>query len=64
MEWWEVELRAKLNQELDDGLYLIGSPPDHIAYTGKQGKIEFDIALQKMIRMINQEDNGENKTSD
>ena len=51
MEQWEKELREKLQKELPDGGYEIGAPP-MIAWTGKGGKINFEVALHKaMMKM-------------
>lgn len=49
MEKWEIELRAKLNEELADGLYEF-SNDRFSGYTGKQGKINMEVAWQKEIR--------------
>lgn len=45
---WEIDLRAKLEKELPDGHYQIGSGKLQ-AWTGKSGKIEFEVALQRII---------------
>jgi len=51
MEQWEKELREKLQKELPEGAYEIGVLP-MIAWTGKGGKINFEVALHKaMIEM-------------
>jgi hypothetical protein len=50
MEKWEIELRAKLEEELEEGTYEIGGP-HAMALTGKKGKIEFEVALQKYVRI-------------
>jgi len=49
MEWWEFELRIKMERELPNKLYRIGVKP-FIAHTGKQGYIEFEIAMHKETR--------------
>jgi hypothetical protein len=48
MEQWEVDLRKKLNAELKEGAYDI-SNLDFKCVTGKQGYIEFEVALRKPI---------------
>ena len=48
MEQWEVDLRKKLNTELKEGAYDI-SNLDFKCVTGKQGYIEFEVALRKPI---------------
>ena len=54
MEKWEKDLRAKLELEFDDGMYRIGVPP-MVALTGKQGKIDFEVMLEKMSNEIKAE---------
>jgi hypothetical protein len=50
MEDWEIKLREKLELELEDKSYRIGT--DRIyGLTGKSGKIDYEIALRK--EMIN-----------
>lgn len=46
MEQWEKELREKLEKELPEGMYEIGGP-GLVAWTGKGGKIDFEVLLQK-----------------
>lgn len=46
MEQWEIDLRAKLEAELPDACYEIGGG-DLIAYTGKQGKINYEVELYR-----------------
>lgn len=46
MEQWEILLRKELNTEIPDGLYNIGSGK-MVAYTGKQGCINYLIELEK-----------------
>ncbi len=46
MEKWEIDLRSKLEKELSDGLYRIGSG-NFMGWTGKGGQIEFEVALIK-----------------
>ncbi len=51
MEDWEKELREKLNKELLEGSYQIGDPTSgFIAFTGKQGKINFEVELTRYIK--------------
>jgi len=55
MEWWEFVARLKIERELPNQLYRIGSGR-YVATTGKRGYIEFEIALQKEERKFcNQE---------
>lgn len=42
----EVKYREKLEKTIPNGAYQIGISP-FIAYTGKGGKIDFEIALVK-----------------
>ena len=49
MEDWEVELRARLNEELEDKMYQVGEG-DWIAFTGKQGYIEVEVEVEKTLR--------------
>ncbi len=55
MEKWEKDLRSRLNKELSDGLYKIGIPGSVHCYTSKQGKIDFEVAMQHELRKINSE---------
>lgn len=50
MEQWEIDLRAKLQKELVDGLFQVGTPGGIHLWTGKGGAIEIEVALQKEIR--------------
>ncbi len=49
MEKWEKEIRAHLNETLKEGLHQIGDSP-FVAWTGKQGKIDFEVAVLKELR--------------
>lgn len=63
MEQWEIDLRAKLQAELPDGGYDI-SAGDLRLFTGKGGKIEFEVELQREVRKFTHpslEDNIVNK---
>lgn len=53
-EQWEVDLRAKLELELEDGYYRFGGEKegDLVFSTGKQGAIEFYISFERSIRSI------------
>lgn len=44
----EKDLRERLENELEDGCYKIGGETI-IAYTGKQGYINYEIALRKAV---------------
>lgn len=46
-EQWEIDMREKLNREVEDGFYHIGTPGGIQMGTGKQGYINFQIALVK-----------------
>lgn len=48
MEQWEIDLRKKLEEELPNGIYNIGTK-DFVCHTGKQGKINFEVLLHKKI---------------
>jgi hypothetical protein len=48
MEQWEKELRKKLEKELPEGGYDIGNS-GMACWTGKQGYIEYRVALIKAI---------------
>jgi len=56
---WEVVLRTKLDKELPDGSYQIGDNNKTILYTGKRGKIDFEVALAKEFRNIQDEHESE-----
>jgi hypothetical protein len=49
MEQWEIEAREKLDKEVPNGLYNIGSDKQ-VCYTGRQGYIEFQIEMMKYCR--------------
>jgi hypothetical protein len=51
MEKWEKTLRNKLGSELKEGLHDI-SQGDFKAFTGKQGKIDFEVELERTLREI------------
>lgn len=59
MEEWEIELRQELNAELPEGYYQIGYP-GFIAGTGKQGYINYKVAIAKFIQTIKR-DNDDKK---
>jgi len=42
----EKNLREKLDNEIPKGYYKLGAG-NFIAYSGKQGKIEFEVALRR-----------------
>jgi hypothetical protein len=46
---WEAKLRDRLEKELPEGGYEIGSP-NFRAWTGKGGKIECEVALSRAIK--------------
>lgn len=47
-EGWEEVLVAKLQAELPDGMYSLGDGPIR-GFTGKGGKIQFEVALHKEL---------------
>lgn len=49
MEQWEIDLRERLNKELEDKMYQIGEG-EFVVFTGKQGKIEFEVSLERSFR--------------
>lgn len=49
IEQWEIDLRARLDEELSDGAYDISSPGLSLS-TGKGGYIEYQVQLEKMYR--------------
>jgi hypothetical protein len=49
MEQWEIDLREKLEKELPDGAYYIGSSK-MCAYTGKQGYIHYRVELVRLSK--------------
>lgn len=49
MEDWEINRRAELELSVQDGAYQIGTG-DFIAYTGKGGYINYQIAIEKLGR--------------
>ena len=51
MEDWEVELRDRLDKEVKDGMHQI-KEGDFIAFTGKQGYIDFEVELERTFRTI------------
>ena len=53
-EQWEIDLRAKLELELQDGYYQFGGEKkgDLCFATGKQGAIEFYVKWEKTVRNI------------
>jgi len=49
MEQWEKDLRERLNKEIPDGNYEIKEGKVY-AITGKNGYIEFQVELYKLIK--------------
>jgi hypothetical protein len=49
MKQWEKELREKLKLKIKPGIYNV-SAGNFIAYTGMQGKIDFEVELERTIR--------------
>ena len=43
---WEIDLRAQLDKELPDGSYIITTGGFSV-HTGKQGEIEFRVAIHR-----------------
>ena len=52
MEQWEIDLREKLNKEIPEGTAII-EVGGWTTYMGKQGRIEFDVAIMKEIKRLN-----------
>jgi hypothetical protein len=51
MEQWEKELREKLQKKIKPGIYDV-SAGKFVAYTGMQGKIDFEVELERAIRKL------------
>jgi len=51
MEKWEKELREKLQAEMPERLYTIGSGK-LTAVTGKAGYIDYRVAMQQELRKL------------
>lgn len=51
MEDWEKELRERLDKEIPHGIYKIGAGR-MTAWTGKAGRIEYEVALQKHCKNL------------
>jgi len=49
MEQWEIDLRAKLELEVENGYYQIGSN-GWVVGTGKGGYINYQVALVKAAK--------------
>ena len=52
MEQWEIKLREKLEKELPEGSYDIGTD-NFVCITGKGGYINFRVALAKEVQKMN-----------
>lgn len=50
MEQWEIDLRAKLEKEVSDGIYNIGNKDTGACLTGKDGYINFLVELQRLAQ--------------
>jgi hypothetical protein len=57
MEQWEIDLRDKLDKELENKMYEIREG-EFVVFTGKQGKIEFEVSLERVFREMMGGDNG------
>ena len=51
MEDWEIELRDKLDKELESKLYEIREG-DFTVFTGKQGKIDLEVEIERTLREV------------
>ena len=51
MEDWEIELRDKLDKELESKLYEIREG-EFVVFTGKQGKIDLEVGIERTLREI------------
>ncbi len=49
MEDWEKEMRERLDKELENKMYQIGEG-EWVAFTGKQGFIDYEVGLEKLLR--------------
>ena len=49
MEDWEKDLRERLDKEVSEDIYKIGSPP-MIALTGKGGYINYLVEVERGLR--------------
>jgi len=49
MEQWEIDLRARLNKDIPDGAYQIGSGK-WVAWTGKLGYITYLVEIERTLR--------------
>lgn len=49
MEQWEIDLRARLDKEVPDGAYQIGSGK-WIVWTGKLGYINYLVELRRHVK--------------
>lgn len=49
MEDWEKGLRERLENEVEEKMYQIGEG-EFVVFTGKQGKIEFEVSLERTFR--------------
>lgn len=52
MENWEKEERERLDKEIPEGIYTIEGGK-YLAYTGKNGYINYLIELKRFIKEIN-----------
>lgn len=50
MEQWEIDLRAKLEKELPEGIYELSNDAGFVALTGKQGKINYEVEFMREVR--------------
>ncbi len=51
MEDWEIKRRAYLEKTLKEKPYCISTEP-FVCWTGKQGKIDFEISFEKELRKL------------
>ena len=49
METWERELRERLNVEITDGIYQVGTGK-WVAWTGKHGYINYLVELNRLVK--------------
>ena len=63
MEQWEIDLRKRLEEELEDGAYELKGGGFY-AITGKQGKIESEVSFIKALKGIISEKTDQSESTD
>ncbi len=49
---WEVQLRERLNKELPEGTYPVGTRYGLPIYAGKEGRINLEVEMEKEVRRL------------